>query len=182
MHRAAGGIEHQDGARVFERTVRDVDGLLEQFFLREVVLLRLFRRGFARFQEDFVRTADEVAALLLELGFAPRHLIPDAAQRVVGEELDDVARREELVADGQLAAVARRGGFLAHLLPLRWIVEILVDPADRLVLAPERLRARVVEEIEKTPAAPARAGREARTAKGDRTARLDRPPIRRTGS
>ena len=35
------------------------------------------------------------------------HLVPDAAERVVGEELDHVARGEELVADGQLAAVAR---------------------------------------------------------------------------
>ena len=65
VHRAAGGIEHQDLARVFERTMRDVDGLLEQFFLREVRLaLGCLRRGFARLQEDFVRPADEVAALL----------------------------------------------------------------------------------------------------------------------
>jgi hypothetical protein len=33
MHRAAGGIEHQDFARILERTVRDVDRLFEEFFL-----------------------------------------------------------------------------------------------------------------------------------------------------
>ena len=64
VHRAAGGIEHQDGARVFERAVGDVDGLLEEVFLREVVLLRLLWDGVARLEEDFVGAANQVAAFL----------------------------------------------------------------------------------------------------------------------
>ena len=40
VHRAAGGIEHPDVARVFERTMRDVDGLLEQLFLARAFSLR----------------------------------------------------------------------------------------------------------------------------------------------
>lgn len=38
VHRAAGGIEHEDGARVFERTVGDVDGLEQEFLLRFWIL------------------------------------------------------------------------------------------------------------------------------------------------
>lgn len=114
-----------------------MNGLFEQIFLREVVLLWLLRGGFTRLEKDFVRTPDEEAALLLELSFATRHLIPDAAQRVVGKELDDVARREELVADGQLAAVAWCRGFLPHPLPLLRSVEVLVNPADGFVF-PQR--------------------------------------------
>ena len=146
MHRAARRVEQPDVARVFERTVRNVDGLPEQFLLRETLPALAspadaLGRGLAGLQKDLRGPADEVAAPLRRAGLALRHLVPDAAQRVVGEELDDVARREELVADGQLAAVARRGGFLAHLLPLGVVVEVLVDPANRLVLAPERLPA-----------------------------------------
>ena len=111
-------------------------------------MLRLLRGGFAGLQENLGGTADQVAALLLEPGLALGHLIPDTAEGVVGEELDDVARGEELVADGQLAAVARRGGFLAHLLPLGGVVVILVDPADGFVLGPEGIEVGGVEEVE----------------------------------
>ena len=75
--------------------------------------------------------------MLLELRAALRHLIPDAAEGVVGEELDDIAGGEELVADGELPAVAGSGGFVAHGLPLGLIVVVLVNPADGFVLGPE---------------------------------------------
>ena len=43
VHRAAGGVEHADVARVFQRTVRDVDRLLEQLFLAQAVLWRQYQ-------------------------------------------------------------------------------------------------------------------------------------------
>ena len=137
VHRAAGGIEHEDGARVFERAVGDVDGLLEQIFLGEVVLLWLLWSGVSGLKENFGGPADEVAALPLESGVPLRHLVPDAAEGVVGEKLDDIARREELVSYGQFATVARRGGFLAHLLAFFLAIEVLIEPADSLVFDPQ---------------------------------------------
>ena len=126
----------------------DEDWLLEQILLGEAVLRGLFRGALARLQEDFHRPADEVAALLLERGDALRHLIPDAAERVVGEKLDDVAGSKELIADGQLAAISRGRRFLTHLLPLGRVIVILIDPADRLVFGPEFLQVGVVEQGE----------------------------------
>ena len=108
MPGAAGRVEHAQVARVLLRARREL----------------------------LVGLADQVLAPLGERGLRAAHLVPDAAERVVGEELDDVARREELVAHGQLAAVARRLALLAHLPALVLAVEELVDPADGLVLAP----------------------------------------------
>ena len=109
MPGAAGGIEDAQVARILPRAWPD----------------------------RLVSGAHEVLAELGETRLSAVHLQPDAAERVVGEELDDVARREELVADGQLAAVARRLALVAHLLALFAAIEELVDPADRLVLAPD---------------------------------------------
>ena len=111
------GIEHPDVARVFERADAGYGRAAGAALPGEVLLLRLLPGGalFAGFQKDLVGPADEVAAVVLEPGLALRHLIPEAAEGVVGEELDDVAWGEELVADGQLAAVARRRRFVAHL-------------------------------------------------------------------
>ena len=70
VHGAARRVEQPDFARVFERTMRDVDGLPEQFFLREIFPgLRLtaggaLRRGLAGFQKNLRGPADEVAAAL----------------------------------------------------------------------------------------------------------------------
>ena len=71
---------------------------------------------------------------------------PQPAQGVVGQEGDDVARGVELVAEGQLVAVARRAGGLAGLIAQFGRGEELVDPADGLVLGPGRLQLRGVEE------------------------------------
>ena len=120
VHGAAGGVEEADLARVFDGAVRDVDRLFEELFLAEgflgVALGSFFGWGviFSFAQEDLGGAADEVAALVGEAGLAFGHLIPDAAEGVVGEELDDVARGKELVAHGELAGVARSGGGVAH--------------------------------------------------------------------
>src|SRR5690606_24949675 len=86
--------------------------------------------------ELFAGLADHVLARACKARLAVAHLVPDAAEGVVGEELHHVARREELVAHGQLPAVARRLALLAHLSPLVLSVEELVHPADGLVLTP----------------------------------------------
>ena len=49
---------------------------------------------------------------------------------------------------GQLAAVARGLAFLAHLLALSRRIEELVDPADRLVLAPDARKLGGVQDCE----------------------------------
>src|SRR3982750_1374074 len=60
------------------------------------------------------------------------HLEPRPPERVVHEELDDIAGREELVADGQLATVARCLALIAHPLSLFAGIEELIDPTDGL--------------------------------------------------
>jgi hypothetical protein len=72
------------------------------------------------------------------------HFVPDAAERVVGEELDNVARGEKLVADSELVTVARRLGLGPHLSPLLVAVEALIDPADGFVFVPDCRRSSVV--------------------------------------
>ena len=111
--------------------------------------------------------------------FAAAHLVPDAAERVVGEELDDVARREELVADRQLAAVARRLALLAHLPPLVLAVEELVDPADRLVLAPHVLQIVAVERSRAARRTRSCAAKAPKPGRGGRTEPSPRSKARR---
>ena len=151
VHGAAGGVEEADLARVFDGAVGDVDGLFEELFLAEGFLgvaLGWVGGVFAFAQEDLGGAADEVTALVGEAGLAFGHLIPDAAEGVVGEELDDVARGEELVAHGELAGVARGGGGVAHGFALFLAVPVLVDPADGLVLGPDAFHRFLVEEIQ----------------------------------
>ena len=85
-------------------------------------------------KEDLARAPDHVPALVLEPGVPLPHLVPDPAQRVVGQELDHVPGREELVAERQFIRVAGGLALLAGLIPQLLGREILVDPADRLVL------------------------------------------------
>src|SRR4051794_40526121 len=54
-----------------------------------------------RRKENLIRPTHHVSALFLQSGVPLPHLVPDAAQRVVRQEFDDVSRREELVAKGQ---------------------------------------------------------------------------------
>ena len=124
--------------------------LLEPLLLAQRLVLRRLVRGrlFAFGQENLVGPPDQVLQAVGEAGAALAHLVPDAAERVVGQELDDVARREELVAHGELAAVARGRGFGAHLAALVLAVEVLVDPADGLVLLPDRGELGVVQDRE----------------------------------
>ena len=74
----------------------------------------------------------------LHARFALHHLEPSAAESVVDQKLDDISRGEELVADGELAAVAGGLAGFAHGAALVLAVKILVDPTDRLVLDPHR--------------------------------------------
>ena len=105
----------------------------------------MFRGFFAFGQEDFVGTADQVLAFVFEPRLALSHFVPDATEGVVGQELDDVAGREELVADGQFAAVARRLRGVPHRFAFFFGVEVLVDPADRFVFAPELIDLGIVD-------------------------------------
>ena len=109
MAGAAGRVEDLEVARILERS-----------------------RGALVFE------GNEVLATVGETGFAVGHLDPGAAECVVDEELDDVAGREELVADGELAAVPRCLALIAHPLSFFLAVEELVEPADRLVVVPDR--------------------------------------------
>ena len=95
-----------------------------------------------------ISRSDEVLAELGELRLLAVHLQPQPAECVVDEELHDVARSEELVAHGQFAAVARRLALVAHLLALFAAIEELVDPADRLVLAPNPRQIGSVEDAQ----------------------------------
>ena len=99
--------------------------------------------------ERLVDRADEVLAGLEQARSLTMHLHPRAAEGVVRQELHDVARREELVADGQLAAVPRRLALVAHLLALVGAVEVLVDPPDRLVVGPDPVQFGAVQRLEK---------------------------------
>src|SRR5262245_57590827 len=94
------------------------------------------------------RLADHVVAPVNEHRLHAAHLVPDATECVVREELDHVTRREELVADGQLAAVAWRLARLAHLPALILAVKELVDPAYGLVLAPHAGELGGVQDVE----------------------------------
>src|SRR5207244_1532429 len=95
------------------------------------------RRLFTRGQEDGMFPPNEVATIVAQPRLTLAHLVPDPTERVVGEELDDVARREELVPDRQLTTVPWRRRFATHALALGWIVVVLVDPTNRLVFTPE---------------------------------------------
>src|SRR5690606_40656119 len=55
---------------------------------------------------------------------------PETPEGVIHQKLDHIARREELVAYCQLAAVAWCLTGIAHRLALFLGVEVLVDPAD----------------------------------------------------
>ncbi len=99
-------------------------------------------------KENLGGAADEIAALRGEASLAAGHLIPDAAEGVVGEELDDVAGSEELIADGEFSGVARGGRLLAHLLALCGRVEVLIHPPDGLVLTPKRFHVTCIKQFQ----------------------------------
>ena len=108
----------------------------------------LRRSLFSRLEKDLVGTAYEVATLVREPSLALRHLVPDAAQGVVREELDDIARSEELVAYRQFAAIARRRRFLAHLPTFFLRIVVLIDPANRFIFSPECFDVRVIDQVQ----------------------------------
>src|SRR5262245_27850788 len=98
--------------------------------------------------ERLTRSTDQILATVSERGPGVAHLVPDPAECVVGEELNHIPWRKELVANGQLATVSWGLALAAHLGPLVAGVEVLVDPADRLVLAPHVGECTLVEDGE----------------------------------
>ena len=71
-----------------------------------------------------------------QLGLATHHLVPSASEGVVGQEPNHISRCEELVANGQLSAIARRLALGAHLAAFIVAVEVLVNPTDGFVFDP----------------------------------------------
>src|SRR5262249_13817613 len=110
-------------------------------------LIRVGRRH-AGIEEDVRSASDEVLERVHEAGLTPAHLVPDASERVVDEELDDVPRREELVAKRELVGGTRRLAGLAGVVAKLLWDGVLVDPADRLVLAPDGRNVGLVEELD----------------------------------
>ncbi|MEI6260320.1 MAG: hypothetical protein WCR46_10490, partial [Deltaproteobacteria bacterium] len=87
MHGSAGRVEHPYGSWVFQRTIEDVDRMPQQLFLGKVFITdSLYRCSFARFQENFGRSAHQIATKILQTGFPLRHFIPDSPQSVVCEK------------------------------------------------------------------------------------------------
>jgi hypothetical protein len=144
VHGAAGWIEEAELPWIFDGPMGDVDWLLQQLLLRQVLFIAYsalptayFRGGLAIGEEDLGGAADEVATLVLQARLPLSHFVPDAAEGIVREEFDDVARGEELVTDGEFAGIAWRGGFGAHFFAFVGVVVVLVDPADGFVFCPE---------------------------------------------
>src|SRR5206468_4135814 len=107
MAAAARRVEDLQIAWIFLRPVGYVQRLRLPLLVAQI-LLRCSVPGWlvSQVEEDLPRPIDQIAALLLELGAAPAHLVPGTAQRIVCQELDHVAWGEELVPYCQFAAVA----------------------------------------------------------------------------
>jgi len=147
-----GRVEDSQFPRVFLRAKGDVNRLIQKFFLREVVLRNWgCWRLLPLVKKDLVRSAYHITALVAEFRISPSHLVPHAAQRVVGQELDDVAGREELVAKGKFVGVAWRlastslnvSRSISHFL---WC-EILIHPADGLIKFPDARQFGIVQQF-----------------------------------
>src|SRR5208283_3732639 len=103
MSAARGRVKDSQVSRVFLWAMRNINGEFERLFLREVISLCSGVGGwlFALLQEDFRRTTDHIRALVFELRVAISHFVPNATEGVVGQKLDDVPRRKELVSKSQ---------------------------------------------------------------------------------
>ena len=108
--------------------------------------LGLLGRLHAIFKEDLLGPPDQIPAALIQSGLAFPHLVPDAPEGVVGEELDHIAGREELVTERELVGVARGLVLLARLIPEFLRGEVLIDPADGLVLGPDTVEVLTIDE------------------------------------
>ena len=81
--------------------------------------------------------AQQVRAALGERRRAAAHLKPGPTKGIVGQELDDVPRREELIAHRELPAIPRSLALVPHPSPLLAGAEELVNPPERLVVVPD---------------------------------------------
>src|SRR5205823_5010227 len=94
----------------------DVHWLLEQLFLASLLVWFFLCRGlFPMLQEDLVRTADQVAALVRQHCLSTGHLVPEATQGIVREELYNISWGKKLVPYCQFPAIARRWRVCTHL-------------------------------------------------------------------
>src|SRR5579859_5211227 len=99
--------------------------------------LKRRRLGTTEAGRDRVRLDEHRLAHAGEAGLPLAHLPPHTAKRVVYQELDDIARRVELVSKRQLVAVTRRLAGLAGIVAQLFGCEVLVDPADGLIFVPD---------------------------------------------
>src|SRR5579863_3311771 len=132
----------------------NVDRHLEKFFLRTIIptLWDILWQLCSFVQKSLCWATNHESALVLELGFAHSHLVPDATQRIVGQEFDDVPRREELVAECEFIGITRSLAtpFLrvSRSVPQFLGREILVHPADGFVLRPDVGKCFLIEEAQ----------------------------------
>src|SRR5438876_194492 len=99
--------------------MRDLDRELEQLFLEKVVSIcgNILGRLLAFLQKNLVWATDHIPALGLELCVSFPHLVPNAAQRVVGEEFDNVAGSKELIEKGKFIRVLWQSALGPRLIP-----------------------------------------------------------------
>ena len=139
----------RDVARVFQSTERDIHWLLEQLFLAQFFLwLFLCRWFFPRLQKDLLGTAYQVATLIRQGSLALRHLVPEAAQGIVREELYDIPWGKKLVPYRQFPAIARRRRVGAHLPTFFLRIVVLIYPTNRFIFGPEWFDLRVIDQIQ----------------------------------
>ena len=94
---------------ILQRSMGDVNRVAQKLLLFKVfVSIRLGWWLFPWLEPDLIGAANHVTAPFLQPSYSLAHLVPDAPKGVISEEFHHVARREELVADGQLTAVAGR--------------------------------------------------------------------------
>src|SRR4051794_40531528 len=101
-----------DRQKQLERIQKEVTGAASRVEDLEIsrISLRTRRRS--------LPVPDQVLTALSQRCLPPAHLEPCATERVVGEELHNVARREELIAHRQFTAVAGGLALLTHFLAL----------------------------------------------------------------
>src|SRR5262249_6468270 len=119
---------------------------LEQLFLAQAILWRQFGHSFFNFEKNLRGSPHKIPTLFFESRSTLGHLVPDATEGVVGKEFNNIARREELGANGQLTTISRRASF-PHLLSFSRVVVILINPTDRLILGPEHVEVWSVEKF-----------------------------------
>ena len=138
-------VDRQEKVEAVEQEVAGAAGRIEDAQVTRVLPLARSRL--------LLFAPHEVTAPLGEIAAITVHLEPRPPKRVVHEKLDDVSGREKLVANGQLATVARRLGStllgVPHGCPFFLGIEELVNPPDGLVLSPHLRKVPRVQSLKK---------------------------------